>query len=228
MGKECWLEQGIALFGAGRAHCWVLSVLIQKEPAVLSCALNVFLILSVWGFLSWLTLSVTACSFSRFILFSCISSLPCFRIQLRTLRFYLLCLNVWVFCLDVWLYHGCTVPTEARRGLPVLWVWNNRWLWATMWVMRIKPRSLQEQPVPLISEPFFIPWSQKFEHARCALHHCCLLRSCDCKCLVWAVILVVMNQPCSWLATSEQWYSFSYLVFTAPLCFACLVPLSEA
>lgn len=126
-------------------------------------------------------------------------------------------LHVWAFCLNVWLYHGCTVPTETRRGLPVLWVWNYRRLWVTIWVMRIKPRTLQEQPVPLISEPFFIPWSQKFEHVRCALHHCCLFRSCDCKCLVWAVILVIMNQLCSWLATSEQWYSFSYLVFTASL-----------
>lgn len=137
-------------------------------------------------------------------------------------------LHVWVFCLNVWLYHGCTVPTEARRGLPILWVWNYRWLWTAMWIMRIKPRSLQEQPVPLISEPFFIPGFQKFEHGRCALHRRCLLRSCDCKCLVWAVILLVMNQPCSWLATSEQWYPFSYLVFTAPLCLACLVPLSKA
>lgn len=64
-------------------------------------------------------------------------------------------LHVWVFCLNVWLYHGCTVPTEARRGLPILWVWNYRWLWTAMWIMRIKPRSLQEQPVPLISSPDF-------------------------------------------------------------------------
>lgn len=34
MDKECWLEQGFALFGVRRAHCRVLSVLIQKEPKV--------------------------------------------------------------------------------------------------------------------------------------------------------------------------------------------------
>lgn len=124
------------------------SVLIQKEPEVLSCALNVFLILSMWEFPSWLTLPSPLALFP----FSfCVVVFPLCHASGSNLGlwdFTYFVLHVWVFCLNVWLYHGCTVPTEARRGLPVLWVWNYRWLWTAMWIMRIKPRSLQEQPVP--------------------------------------------------------------------------------
>ena len=34
--------------------------------------------------------------------------------------------------------NGCVIP-EVRRGHQIPWNWNYRWLWATMWVLGIKP-----------------------------------------------------------------------------------------
>ena len=36
---------------------------------------------------------------------------------------------------------ACLVPTEARRGHRLPWNWSYRWLWATVWVLRIEPIS---------------------------------------------------------------------------------------
>lgn len=121
MDKECWLEQGIALFSVRRAHCRVLSVLIQKDLKVSSCALNVFGRYCPCKAPSLIDLVVAACLFPFH--FNCFSSLPFFYDTTQDFEIvfiFVFVLYVWMFCLKAapWVYRA----TETRRGLPILWV----------------------------------------------------------------------------------------------------------
>lgn len=49
-----------------------------------------------------------------------------------------MCMRVFV-CVFVYYMHP--VPTEAGRGLWISWNWSYSWLWASVWMLRIDPRS---------------------------------------------------------------------------------------
>lgn len=50
--------------------------------------------------------------------------------------------------------HLSVVPTKTQRGCQVSCNWSNRRLLDAMWVLGIKFRALEEEPVLLIVEPF--------------------------------------------------------------------------
>lgn len=45
------------------------------------------------------------------------------------------------FVLSAYIPHVCLVPLEARKGHQIPWNWTDQWLWATMGMLRIEPRS---------------------------------------------------------------------------------------
>lgn len=53
------------------------------------------------------------------------------------------------FCLNV--YVACSHRSQKRASDPL--ELELQLVWATMWMLRIKPGSLKEQPVLLIAEP---------------------------------------------------------------------------
>ena len=56
-----------------------------------------------------------------------------------------LCKKVFYYFtyMNVLLVYICVylVPEKPRRGHQILWNWSNRWLRATMWLLRIEPGS---------------------------------------------------------------------------------------
>lgn len=44
-------------------------------------------------------------------------------------------------CVHVCVPHGCLVLMESRRGHPIPWHWSYRQIWATMWILGLKPGS---------------------------------------------------------------------------------------
>lgn len=49
--------------------------------------------------------------------------------------------------------HGCLLPSEAIRGHLTPLNWSSRQFSVVMWALRIKPITLEEQPVLLAVEP---------------------------------------------------------------------------
>lgn len=48
---------------------------------------------------------------------------------------------VWVFCLHKRMCIICIlVPVEIRRGHKIPLKWSYKWFWATIWVLRTKPK----------------------------------------------------------------------------------------
>lgn len=60
-------------------------------------------------------------------------------------------------------HHACLVLSEDRRRGGIFWNCNDRWLWATMWILRLEPRP--------------------FAEAACAGFCCFSLRQCFSVCL---------------------------------------------
>lgn len=62
-----------------------------------------------------------------------------------------------VFSLHVCVSCTCLVPVEARRWQWIPWNWRYRYLWAMMWVLRIKPRFSVRAKVFQTAEPCLQP-----------------------------------------------------------------------
>lgn len=73
------------------------------------------------------------------------------------LRKIIIFMPVSVFPVDVYICVPCVcpVPIEARRGLQFIWNWSYQWLLDTMWVLRLRPGSLEEEEVILTPESSF-------------------------------------------------------------------------
>lgn len=70
----------------------------------------------------------------------------------KKLFYFVMYMDILPACLSV---HVCLVPRDAKRGQRA---WGPtelefQWLWAAMWVLGLRPRSLKEQPVLLTSKP---------------------------------------------------------------------------
>lgn len=94
--------------------------------------------------------------------------------------------------------HLSLVPTTTQRGCHVSCNWRNRRLLDAMWVLGIKLRALEEQPVLLIVELF--PWSHiKFFH----YYHYYYLLACAHSFLASVLSFQLSEDSRDWIFTAK-------------------------
>jgi hypothetical protein len=64
---------------------------------------------------------------------------------------------IWVSCMHMFVHTCMCGASDARKEDPILWNFNYRWLWATMWLLGIELGPLEEQPVLLTTESSLQP-----------------------------------------------------------------------
>ena len=131
-------------------------------------------------------------------------------------------LCVWVFCLRVSALHECLEPREARRGQHISWNKSNRWLWAIIWVLGIKPWTSggaasaltywATSLVPFFFSSFFwnrVPCSPWWPHTHCTAKNG-LNFWCSCRHLPSATVIVIATMFRSFTRFSKYIFRNSY------------------
>ena len=62
----------------------------------------------------------------------------CHRYFINFLQLLFMHMSVLPACMSVHHMQACLLPAEVGRGCQIPWNWSYRWLWSSMWVLRIE------------------------------------------------------------------------------------------